>query len=156
MTAMDSLVFEISKMWQESALASLLAKIRDSDKVDESELNEILANTFKATEDRLEDGFQLWDIVPILSAALKDIMEVAEKLDGATGAEKLDFVVVMFSQLYRFIDKGIDGTKNRIDIPWVPQVAEDFIEKRVLPVAIRFAAEAVVMTWNDQKTEGSE
>lgn len=153
MTAMDNMVFQISKMWQDSGLASILAKIRDSDKVDESELNEILANTFKAAEDRLADGFQLWDIIPILSAALKDIMEVAEKIDGATGAEKLDFVVVMFSNLYQFVDKGVDGTKNRIDIPWVPQVAEDFLEKRVLPVAVRFAAEAVVAVWNERTTK---
>lgn len=149
----EEIQFQIGKLWQDSGLDSLFDKLKAADPNSEDKLKEALANTFQAAEERLEDGFQLRDVVPILSAALDDIMVVAEGLSGATGEEKMQFVTVMFTGLYNFIDKGADGTKNRIDLPYIPQIAEDFIEKRVLPVLIQFAVEAVVSTWNRQKSD---
>jgi hypothetical protein len=146
MSAIDSIVKKIDNLWEGSSLSSIFTKIKDAGQIED--VNTVLANTFKAVEGQLEDGLQIADAVPILSAALTDIMNVAEGLQGVSGEEKLDFVTSMFVGLYNFVDKGIDGDKNRINIPWVPDMIENFLEKRVLPVAVRFAIEAVVKVWN--------
>lgn len=146
---MSGIMDKIEQIWTGMDISGLIDKIRQSDEIDESAVKDILASTFQAAEEQLEDGYQIMDVVPILSAALKDIMKAAEKIEGATGPEKLEFVTALFVGLYDFLDKGVDGDKNRLDIPWVPQVAEDFIEKKILPIAVRFAVEAVVSTWNE-------
>ena len=152
MTAIDKLTAKIDQLWADSAIGGILAKIEDiGEPVDEAELKLQLGNVFTVAHEALEDGFQIMDIVPILSAALQDIMVVGEGLHGANGEDKLNFVVATFTNLYTFIDKGIDGTKNRMDIPWVPQVVEDYVESKVLPIAIRFAVEAVIKAWNKSR-----
>ena len=147
----EAIQFRIDQLWSGSKLVAIFDKIKDQETYDKTALNALLVNTFTAVESQLQDGFQLKDIVPILSAALKDIMLVAEKLQGATGEDKLNFATEVFMDLYDFVDKGIDGTKNRIDIPYIPQIAEDFIEKRVLPIVLRFAIETGIGMLNKDK-----
>jgi len=113
-------------------------------------LDTLLANTFKAAVDRLKDGFQLNDVIPIFSAAVVDIMGIANELVGATGEQKRKFVTDMCVALYNFIDKGPDGTQNRIHIPWVPSMVENYIEAQVLPLAIRMVIEAVCTIWKSK------
>lgn len=148
----EELVFKIDQLWGSSKIKEIVDRLSTTNEVDESKLKTMLQTTFSAVTEQLQDGFQLHDAYPILSAALHDLMEIAENISGASGEEKLVFVTETFTSLYNLVDKGTDGTKNRIDIPWVPQVAEDFIEKRVLPIIIRFAVEAVVSAWNAKKS----
>lgn len=142
----EKIVEKIDELWQGADLSGIIDKLKGADKL--TDVNTVLATTFSAVEEQLGDGFQITDIIPILSAALHDIMEVAESIEGATGAEKREFVTAMMVGLYRFVDKGIDGTKNRIDIPWVPDIVENYIEDKILPIVITFGLEGIVKAWN--------
>jgi hypothetical protein len=148
MSAMDQLAFNIDKILGPS-ISNLLSQFGTAPGV--VDIKNKLAGLFRVCEARLTDGLQLADIYPILSAGLADIMQIVEEVGGMTGAQKLSLVEGLFIALYRFVDKGKDGNLNRINIPWVPDSVEGFIEDRLLPVMVRFAVEAVVAGWNKNK-----
>ena len=131
------------------SVASLLTQIpfQPVDPGAAQTINEAVAAIFKKAADQLEDGFQLKDVVPIFSVAITEMMGLANQLAGATGEQKLEFVTAACVALYNFIDRGLDGTHNRIHIPWVPQVIENCLEQSLLPAAIRLAVEAVITVW---------
>jgi hypothetical protein len=148
MTAMDKLAFDIDTILGPS-INSILTTIGNAP--GELDIKTKLAGLFRVCEARLTDGLQLRDIMPILSAGLADIMQIVEEVGGMSGSAKLSLVQQLFIALYRFIDKGIDGKQNRINIPWVPDSVEGFIEDKLLPVLVSFAVEAVVAGWNKNK-----
>lgn len=107
-----------------------------------------LAGTIGAIETDLSDGFQWQDLFTIGGALINDLMLTAEKYRDATGEEKKEFVQSAIWAAYRIIDQGVDGDKNRIDIPWVPSGIEERMERRVVDIASSFAIESVVKYWN--------
>ena len=74
----------------------------------------------QAATDLFKDGFQVSDIFK----AVTHFMEIAEVMEGTTGAERKEFVVAAFKKLY--------AKKNPDLSKWVPQ----WLEKKVVTYAI--------------------
>jgi hypothetical protein len=73
------------------------------------------------------DGFQFEDLFKVIPM----VMEIVEKVEGASGAEKKLTAIAI-------IDYVIDNT----DMPWLPDNLVDPILKRVAPVVIELIINA--------------
>jgi hypothetical protein len=87
-----------------------------------------------AVADLFKDGFQASDIFK----AVSHLMEIAEVMEGTTGAEKKEFVVAAFKLAYEKMDPDISSW-----IPqWLEQKAVVYAIENVLPHAIDWIVDA--------------
>lgn len=99
-------------------------------------------------EVRLADGFQLSDLSGLLGDVTAMAMALAKQYgEDGTGPKKKEFVISLVKTAYILIDRGVDGTKNRIDIPFIPNLIERTIEMKILEWATSFAIEAAYSGW---------
>ena len=121
----------------------ILSKIGIADaSVGPEDYNRFVAFTALAqtVEDETKDGLQLSDLPKIFGKAVGALMAIAEssKVDGT---DKKVFVVSMAKEVYRLIDKGVAGDKNRINIPFIPEPWETRIEMKILDLVVGFGVE---------------
>lgn len=121
--------------------------------IDNEEIVTRVINIFETVDTALADGFQWSDVPPVFSAAVKDFMVIAEAAKGVSGETKKDFVVRAAGVLYKYIDKGLDGDKNRVNIPYVPEYIETKIEDVLYPFVVGLIVEAVMAVWKNRGTE---
>jgi hypothetical protein len=139
MSAVETVNNVLSKL----DLSSLGAKLNEAGKLDETTVKAI-TGLFTTAEESLSDGFQFSDAIKILAAGAATLVPMARELiSSGTGEAKKKFVVTILTELYQFIDKGADGTKNRICLSkWLPTSVENYIESTILPFLISMAIEA--------------
>jgi hypothetical protein len=117
----------------------------------DSEVAKLIAELMERLDESVNDASKLQDIMAALAIVTAGIMEAAERCKGMTGPEKKAFVQALLWALYRFVDGGRDGSRNRINIPWVPQVIEVRIERQAVYLASGYAIEAIVHVWNKRR-----
>lgn len=113
-----------------------------------------VASLFASAEEALSDGFQLEDLLKIGGQTTVEITQLAETFPDATGADKKRFVVATVGALYLFIDRGPDGDKNRVNIPWIPETIENYIEEKMVPIVANVAIEGIVYAWKKFGNKG--
>lgn len=96
----------------------------------------------------IKDGFDFSDL-SLLAKLVPEIMEIAAKIEGASGEDKKSFVIDAVWLIYHSVDTGPDGKYNRLKIPflgWLSflgiSAAEEKVERFILKVATEFAIEA--------------
>ena len=103
-----------------------------------------IGSIYQVAEDTLADGKDIGDIFTILGVASEKIFWLAKTIGGeGAGAKKKAFATAAITALYLYIDRGPDGDKNRINIPWVPEGIERWIEEKFLPIVVNFGIEGM-------------
>lgn len=130
-----------------------LLEVGSSSKTTE-EAQDIIEGIFKSCEEGIDD-------VEGGIAVFRAIADGAEKLfwlakdigaDGE-GENKRVFVVSTLTALYLYIDRGPEGDKNRINLPWIPSTIENFIEEKGFPVIATIIVEALYAQYKDKIKE---
>jgi hypothetical protein len=121
------------------------------DQTEDGEAAKIIADIAKEIEEGIGDEASILDVIKTIAGLTDNVMEVAEACEGITGAEKKQLVQGLLWGLYKVVDKGLDGTKNRVDIPWVPDAIEVRIEKKVAYLITEYAIEASIKLWKKYK-----
>jgi len=147
----------------QSVLGFIKSKLADNEQVsalidkylgtveDNSQAAQAVASLVLTVESSLGGDASILDIAKAIAKILVEAMELMESFDNITGAEKKELVQGLLWGLYVFVDRGIDGTKNRVDIPWVPAGLEEKIERQVVRLASGFAIEAIISIWNKDR-----
>jgi len=139
-----------------STLYAVFGGFSDSGAVvnaDDSTVKEALKEVRELAKELGEDGeISFVDAGKIIAKAAGVLVKLAEDISKqGSGTEKKKFVVDACVELYEYIDRGGDGSKNRIDIPWIPSSIERKIEDFVVPIVVDVAIEAAVMAYNKAK-----
>lgn len=99
-----------------------------------------------------KDGLTISDAPYILGATIRSVVESVEETN-LDGVSKKALVKLLVVHLYQLIDRGVDGTENRINIPWVPTSISNWVEDNLLPFFVDIAVEAIVSGWNKHKPD---
>lgn len=82
---------------------------------------------------------------------LVDMIEQAGELAKLTGQQKLTLAYTAGVSIYNRVDKGHDGKKDRIKLPWIPGWISDQIERVVVKYGIIFGIELIMSRINRNK-----
>lgn len=106
---------------------------------------------------KVSDGITYGEVLQIAASAVNAFMVFATKYNEVPGGDKRQFVIKSCWVLYQLIDKHYDGSKNRINIPWVVDLPgfamETKIEEFLCNVVIPIAIESVYKAWAGQAEE---
>lgn len=147
-----TVVFEFikDKLSDSKEVSDLIDKYLGPD-VDNNPAAEAISDIVLTIESAMKADAGTMAIARAIAEVASEVMEIVEGLKGVTGPEKKQLVQGLLWGLYSILDRGIDGTKNRVDIPWVPTGLEEKIEKKVVYLVSDFAIEAIVTYWNKRK-----
>jgi hypothetical protein len=123
---------------------------------DDTIASRAIADIMLTVESALGTNPSALDVAKAIAKVFAEVMEIAESFSGIKGAEKKELVQGLIWGLYSFVDRGVDGTKNRIDIPWVPANLEVKIERKAVYLISGFAIESIVALWNRERDELTE
>lgn len=108
-----------------------------------------IAAIFAKADELTADGYDVSDLYYFLSSAVEELTMLAETTAGSgTGTIKKEFVVAAGTALYIYVDRGPEGDKNRINIPWIPTGLEVMIEDRIVPLVINLIIEGIIKLYN--------
>lgn len=146
--------FEIAKIseWlKEKVLPVLKEKFPDQVEAVTGSLQEISLSMAIACEE-LEAAEGVIAKMGIIGSAIEDVSAEIEKisqLDPIPGAAKKEIVTLIIMESYELIDKGWDGTKNRVQFTkWIPVSISDVAERWILKIGVGIAIDAAVKAWH--------
>jgi hypothetical protein len=94
----------------------------------------------------IKDGFQVNDL-RVFGEVVPEIMKIAKDINGFSGEEKRQFVADASYAVYRAVDGGIDGSQNRIKVPFVGFLSKFGIsspEEKFEKFVVYFGTEAII------------
>lgn len=92
-----------------------------------------------------------YEKIVAMAAGLDNVVEIVEKagaIGGLDGSTKQSAATAAALAIFDRVDKGHDGSKDRVKIPWVPSVVSDAIERMVVKYAVVFGIELIVSRMN--------
>ena len=106
-----------------------------------------IAGLLEDLDEIFSDGLQWDDVGKVLGQVVPELMEIADSLEGKTGAEKREFVSDAIWVIYKHYDPNI---------PWIPEWIENKLEQVVVGKLAEAAVEAaykVYQKFNDAREE---
>lgn len=101
-----------------------------------------IAKVLEDLDDIFADGLQWDDAGKVLGQVVPDLMDVADGLEGTSGAEKRQFVVDAIWIIYKHYDPNI---------PWIPEWIENKLEQVVVGKLAEAAVEAAYKVYQKMK-----
>jgi hypothetical protein len=88
----------------------------------------------------------------VIGSAIEDIsagIEKISKIEPIPGEVKKEIVTTIVIESYEVVDKGWDGSHNRIQLTkYIPAAVSDAIERMLLKLGVGLAINAAVSAWH--------